>query len=117
MEGAPVVDLRVATCPIAIKLPDRSVIYSTRIGNLDIPWLPGQVIECHIVPGLAHTSLLLVKKFCEAKYMVVFDEEECRVYYKGKLVLFGGRDHQTTMWKLPINPQRNNVIEGLNIPL
>ena len=39
---------------------------------------------------------------------MAFDEEECRVYYKGELVLAGGRDEQSGMWKLPINPINKN---------
>ena len=53
--------------------------------------------EAHIVPGLAYLSLLSTKKFCEAGCKAVFDETECRVYYKGKLVLSGGRDKKTDM--------------------
>ena len=34
----------------------------------------------------------------------MFDEDKCRVYYKGKLVLTGGRDPVTELWQLPINP-------------
>ena len=39
---------------------------------------------------------------------MAFDEEECRVYYKGELVLAGCRDEQSGMWKLPINPINKN---------
>ena len=53
--------------------------------------------EAHIVPGLAHSSLISTKIFCEAGCKVVFDETECRVYYKDKLVLTGGRDKKTEM--------------------
>ena len=34
--------------------------------------------------------------------------QDCRVYYKGELVLAGGRDEQSGMWKLPINPINKN---------
>ena len=34
----------------------------------------------------------------------MFEKEECRVYFKNKLVLIGGRDTTTGLWRLPINP-------------
>ena len=55
VEGVPVVNKQVAERPIAIKLLDGGIIRSTHTGNLDIPWLPNQMTECHIVPGLAHS--------------------------------------------------------------
>ena len=103
LEGAPVVNKKVAEYPVAIKLPDGTIIYSTHTCNLDIPWLPDVMTEAHIVPGLAHSSLISTRKFTDAGCTVVFDDE-CRVYYKGKLVLSGGKDPRTNMWKLPINP-------------
>ena len=78
--------------------------------------------EAHVVPGLAHSSLISTKKFCEAGCVVVFDRLECRVYFGPKsvqhriasieeLVLTGSRDESTGMWKLPINPTHkcNNI--------
>ena len=48
----------------------------------------------------------------------MFDETECRVYYKGELVLSGGRDKKTEMWQLTINPvSKNNTLEGLDLPI
>ena len=49
---------------------------------------------------------------------VVFDKEECRVYYKDELVLSRGRAKKTKMVQLPINPvSKNNVLEGLDLPI
>ena len=54
MMGAPVVNMKPATKPITIKLPDGKDIQSTHTCNLNIPWLPPQMTEAHIVPGMAH---------------------------------------------------------------
>ena len=97
IKGSPAVNIKVAKFPIAIKLPDGSIIWSTHTCNLDIPWLPHRMTESHIVPGLAHSSLISTKKCCKAGSKVVFDETECRVYYKYELVLSGGRDKKTEM--------------------
>ena len=104
--------MRVAENPITIKLPDGSLIYSTHIGNLDIPWMPDHMTEAHIVPGLSHSSLISTEVFCDAGCKVFFGEFEYKVYYKGKLMLTGGRDKKTGMWKLPINPvSRKNALD------
>ena len=80
--------------------------------------MPHEMTKAHIVPGLAHSSLISTKKFCEVGCKVVFDETECRVYYKGELVLSGGRDKKTEMWQLPINTvSKNYVFEGLDLPI
>lgn len=42
---------------------------------------------------------------------MVFDLNECRVYYKGKLVLSGRRDPRTELWQLPINPTSPDMAE------
>ena len=67
---------------------------------------PATMTEAHSVPGLAHTSLISTRKFCNAGYKVIFDREECRVYCNDKLVLHGGRDLTTGLWKFPINPAK-----------
>ena len=110
VEEAPTINMTVTENPITIKLPDGSLIYSTHIGNLDIPWMPDHMTEAHIVPGLSHSSLISTKVFCDAGCKVFFDEFECKVYYKGELMLTGGCDKKTGMWKFTINPvSRNNT--------
>ena len=107
VEGAPVTNLQVADNPISITIPNGKSMTSTHTCNLDIPWMPNHMTEAHIVPGLAHALLIPTRNFCEAGCKVIFDADECRVYYKGNLVLSGGKDANTTLWKLPINPTKN----------
>ena len=97
VEGAPIINMRVAENPITIKLPGGYLIYSTHIGKLDTPWMPDHMTEAHIVPRLSHSSLISTKVFCDAGCKVFFDEFECKVYYKGELMLTGGRDKKTGM--------------------
>ena len=94
--------------PITITLPNGKVIQSTHTCNLDIPWLPAQITEAHIIPGLAHASLISTRKFCDAGYKVVFDMNECRVYYNRKIVLVGDQDPTTQLWRLPIKPNKKS---------
>ena len=98
------VNLKEAVFPVAIKLPDGTIIYSTHTCNLGIPWLPHEMTEAYIIPGLARSSLISTKKFYDAGCKVVFDKTECRVHYKGEMVLSGEKDTKLSMWQLPINP-------------
>ena len=50
----------------------------------------------------------------------MFDDDECRVYFKDELVLIGGRDAATGLWQLPINPvgqarQASTVVDHLDL--
>ena len=74
VEGAPIVNKREAEQPVTIKLPDGTLIYSTHIGNLDIPWMPDSMTTAHIMPGLSHSSLISTKVFCDAGYKVTFND-------------------------------------------
>ena len=58
VEGAPVVNKRLASKPINITLPNGKMIKSTHTCNLDVPWMSHQMTEAHIVPGLTHLSLI-----------------------------------------------------------
>ena len=78
--------MKPATRPIAINLPDGSVIRSTHTCRLDIPWFPSVTKMGHIVPGLAHTSLVSISVLCNAGYKVEYDEGQCIVNYRGRTV-------------------------------
>jgi hypothetical protein len=55
----------------------------------------------------------------QAGCKVIFDADECRVYYGQKLVLSGKRDTQTGLWKVPINPtfKRPQVLPHLDLEI
>ena len=111
IKGAPATNIKIANKPITITLPNGKTIKSTHTCNLDIPWLPASVTEAHIVPELSHSSLISTRKFCEAGCKVIFDVNECKVYYKRKLVLSGGQDTKTGLWQLPVNPSSNPTLQ------
>ena len=70
--GAPVLDIKPATKPLIINLPDGETIRSTHTCRLNLPWLPEEATEAHIVPGLAHTSLMSIKVLCDAGCEVIY---------------------------------------------
>ena len=82
----PVIDILPTSRPITINLPNGSVIKSTHTCRINIPWLPENATRAHIVPELAHTSLILIALLCDAGCKVTYDDDECMVYFKGKML-------------------------------
>ena len=103
--GTPVLDIQPATTPLIINLPDGETIKSTHTCKLNIPWLPAEATKAHIVPGLAHTSLLLIKVLCDAGCEVTYNGKNCLVFYKQTLVWMGQREVSMRLWVLPLAPK------------
>ena len=64
LPGTPVTNVKIARHPLNINLPDGDCLTSTHTFTLDIPWLPNEAKEAHIVPGLVHASLISIKILC-----------------------------------------------------
>ena len=101
--NAPVQDKQQTSDPLRITMPDGRIISSTHTCTLDLPHLPNNVRAAHIVPGLAHTSLLSARVFCDAGYNVAYSRHDCTVSDKqNNIVLRGHRDPHTNLWRLPL---------------
>ena len=80
----------------------RHCLTSTHTCTLDIPWIPNEAKEAHIVPGLAHALLISIKILCDAGCKFTYNDNECHVYYNKKIVWLGKREPQTGLWILPL---------------
>jgi hypothetical protein len=96
-------NVRPATTPLKINLPDGSIVQSTHICDLEIPGLP-HVLEGHIVPDLTVASLVGIRILCKLGCTVVFTDTACYVFYKKQIILMGYKDPSTDLWVLPITP-------------
>ena len=96
-------NVRPATKPLKINLPDGSIVQSTHICDLEIPGLP-HVLEGHIVPDLTVASLVGIRILCKLGCTVVFTDTACYVFYQEQLILTGYKDPSTDLWVLPITP-------------
>ena len=95
LPDTPITNLKIARHPLKINLPDGACLTSTHTYTLDIPRLPIVVKEAHIVPVLAHASLISIKILCNAGCKVTYNDDECRVYYNKKVVWLGKQEPQT----------------------
>ena len=100
-------NVRPATKPLKINLPDGSIVQSTHICDLEIPGLP-HVLEGHIVPDLTVASLVGIRILCKLGCTVVFTDTACYVFYQEQLILTGYKDPSTDLWVLPITPDAIN---------
>ena len=60
LPGTPVTNVKIARHPLRINLLYGDCLTSTHTCTLDIPWLPNEAKEAHIVPGLAHAYLIFI---------------------------------------------------------
>ena len=70
--------------------------------QIDNPQLPKSVRASHIVPGLAHTSLVSIKMLIDAGCNVTYDTKHVKKFYKGKGVWTGTREFLTGLWVLTL---------------
>ena len=94
LPGTNVSDRNISEKPLTISLPDDTQLKSTHTCEIDVPWIPKESIRAHIVPGVAHTSLLWIKVLTDAVCKVVHAKHECRVYFKNEIVWAGVRNLQ-----------------------
>ena len=92
-----------------ITLPNAEFIQSTHVDNLNLPGLGNAATIAHVVPGLAHSSLLSVKQLCDNGCNVIFTKNSCKVFCKAKLMLEGKRHPATGLWIVPTNSEHRNV--------
>eukprot|EP00804_Cyclotella_cryptica_P001830 CCRYP_018403-RA/>CCRYP_018403-RA protein AED:0.65 eAED:0.23 QI:0/0/0/1/1/1/2/0/799 len=101
LPNVPINNKRHAEHPLNITLPDGEVIQSTHVGNLNLPGLGDAATLAHVVPGLAHSSLLSIKQLCDNGCHVIFTKKDCKVYRKAELMLEGKRHPATGLWVVP----------------
>ena len=52
--------------PIQVKQPNVQILHSTKVCKLVLLTIPEGAREAHILPGLAHSSLISIGKLCDA---------------------------------------------------
>ena len=102
--GAPAKNIKIASKPISISQPDVKELISTHECEIDNPDLPKAARKAHIVPGLAHTSLVSIKMLIDAGCFVTYGQNVI-VYHNKRVVWKGSREKITGLWVLPLKPK------------
>ncbi len=101
---APLTGVVITENPLTIHTPDGGTLKSTHEGLLPIPWLPKEARKAHVIPGLAHASLISIKVLCKAGCTAIYKGDTVQIYYRGNFVWLGTEDPSTGLWVLPLNP-------------
>ncbi len=101
LPNTPMINKQSITNPLCITLPECYTIASTRTCLLDIPQIPATARLAHMVPYLAHSSLISVKQICDERCRVECDATNCYVYFNNNIIIHGQRDEKTKVWTLP----------------
>ena len=88
--------------PLSINLPDGEKLTSTHTCEVDVPALPRGARRAHIVPGLAHSSLISLRVLCAEGCEVEMDNNHCYIKYEGKVIWVGIKEPSTDLWILPL---------------
>jgi len=80
---APPMNKKAALNPLHVTMPDRDQVQSTHTCKVDIPQLPVNARDGHIVPGSSAHSLLSIVKLRNAGCDVTLSKIKCEVKYSG----------------------------------
>ena len=84
--GKPAKNIRPTNDPISISQPDGGKLESTHKCDIDNQKLPQAARAAHIVPGLAHTSLVSIRILIDTGCKVTYDTKHIKVFYKVNVV-------------------------------
>ena len=90
-------------------LLDDSIITSTRITGLDIPFLWGKSCESHIFPSLASGLLFSIVQLCDEMCTASFDANTIILPLHNQAIVLGGLSHTNKLWAL-------NIPSNMHIP-
>ena len=118
---SPLLYKRRAANPIMVTVANGERVRSTHDGALDVPGLPPSARYAHVIPGIRH-SLLSIVRLCNAGCEVIFGRWELNVEarYKGKLIMKAKKSTINGLWYVPITSEnkrdnlRLNNIGGVN---
>ena len=65
--GTKVSNMKISKKPLTINLPDGTKLELTHTCEINVPRLNKEAIQAHVVPGMAHTSLISMKILTDAR--------------------------------------------------
>jgi hypothetical protein len=92
LENAKCSNKKSTVTPLAVQLPNGDTITSTHTAMLNMPSLPHEARQAHIIPGLAQHSLLSVGKMCDSGCSVTFTASNVTVTNGESIFLTGLRE-------------------------
>ena len=105
---APVLEMRETANPIQVTVANGEKVRSTHEGLIDVPDLPARARNAHILPGIKH-SLLSVVRLCNAGCEVIFSKWgiSVEVRYNGRVIMKGSKSTINGLWYVPITTSKD----------
>jgi hypothetical protein len=109
--------------PLTVRLPNGATMESSHTADLDIPELNAAASKSHVLPGMAHHSLLSVGQLCDEGYIVTSKQDTVTICNSKSSKLFSGpRDLNAGLWRINLkhtnthipDPIANNMYELRN---
>ena len=101
--GTPLLHKQETANPVTVTVANGQSVRSTHEGALDVPGLPKQARYAHVIPGIKH-SLLSIVRLCNHGCEVNFGKWgiSVEVRYNGKVVMKGRKSTINGLWYVPI---------------
>jgi hypothetical protein len=89
--------------PLTVRLPNGATMESSHTADLDIPKLNAAASKAHVLPGMAHHSLLSVGQLCDEGYIVKIRQDTGTICNSDNAKLLSGpRDDTTGLWRINV---------------
>ena len=106
--NAPVCNIKNATSPIQVGLPNGDMLSATQTATLPLNTLPSSAQEAYIVPGM-NKNLLSIGKLCDADCTAIFTKNMVQIKKENHVILEGQRNPTHGLWEVPLLHQQCNM--------
>ena len=84
-------------------LPNGQQLKSNNVAcELNLPQVPEQGRQAHLLPGITHSSLISIGQLFDAGFQATFDQTSVNITNHGDTILTGHPDFTTGLWRIPL---------------
>ena len=96
-------------------LPNGQQLKPTNVAcELNLPQVPAQGRQAHLLPGLTHSSLVYIGQLCDAGFQATFDQTYVNITNNGDTIITGHRDFTTGLWRIPLTMREATTPQQIN---
>jgi hypothetical protein len=108
--NAPCLNKVESRTPLTVRLPNGTTMESSHTADLDIHELNTAASKAHFPSGMAHHSLLSVRKLCDKGYIVTLKQDTVTIYNsESSKLLSGPRDRNTGLRRINLKQTNKNI--------
>jgi hypothetical protein len=97
-----------------VRLPKGATMESSHTADLDIPGLTTAASNAHVLPRMAHHSLLSVGQLCDEGYIFTFQQDTVTICDSDNSKLLSGpRDANTGLWRINLKQTNKTITDPI----